>query len=178
MWRLGHVVNRIVHPASLVTKPWLASIRVFGYTNVIHGGDMRDPAKFFKVLSDEARLKMLWLMFHCEELCVCDVMAALGITQSKASRHLLTLRNAGLLVDRREGLWSYYRLGTVDDALAKQHLALLRGTLAKHPDAAPLLRKLRASLNARKRGAACGPAIKDKVRTLPAKRTMRGGKRP
>jgi ArsR family transcriptional regulator, arsenate/arsenite/antimonite-responsive transcriptional repressor len=45
-----------------------------------------------------------------EELCVCDIMGALGITQSKASRHLRYLFNAGLVTDRREGLWMYYRI--------------------------------------------------------------------
>jgi ArsR family transcriptional regulator len=48
---------------------------------------MRDAAQFFKVLADEARLKIIWLLFHHDELWVCDVVAALGITQSKASRH-------------------------------------------------------------------------------------------
>jgi ArsR family transcriptional regulator, arsenate/arsenite/antimonite-responsive transcriptional repressor len=44
---------------------------------------MKDAAQFFKVLADEARLKMLWLLFNHRELCVCDIMAALEITQSK-----------------------------------------------------------------------------------------------
>ena len=57
---------------------------------------MKEPAQFFKVLADESRLKMLWLLFNRQELCVCDVMAVLEITQSKASRHLAALRNAGL----------------------------------------------------------------------------------
>ena len=71
---------------------------------------MKDAAQFFKVLADEARLKIIWLLFHHEELCVCDVMAALGITQSKASRHLATLKHAGLATDRKDGLWSHYAL--------------------------------------------------------------------
>ena len=71
---------------------------------------MREAAEFFKVLSDESRLQILWLLFNSPELCVCDIMAALGTTQSKASRHLATLRHAGLVTDRRDGAWSYYRL--------------------------------------------------------------------
>ena len=43
---------------------------------------MKDAAHFFKALADEARLKIIWLLFHHDELCVCDIMAALGITQS------------------------------------------------------------------------------------------------
>ena len=63
---------------------------------------MKETARFFKVLADEARLQMLWLLFNRRELCVCDIMAVLEITQSKASRHLAALRNAGLATDRLE----------------------------------------------------------------------------
>ena len=86
---------------------------------------MKETARFFKVLADEARLQMLWLLFNNRELCVCDFMEALEITQSKASRHLAALRNAGLATDRKEGLWSYYSLRPVDDELAEAHLKLL-----------------------------------------------------
>ena len=71
---------------------------------------MKEAARFFKALSDESRLKMLWLLLNHRELCVCDVMAVLEITQSKASRHLAALRHIGIATDRREGLWSYYSL--------------------------------------------------------------------
>ena len=116
---------------------------------------MRDAAQFFKVLSDEARLKMLWLLFNHQELCVCDIMEALEITQSKASRHLITLRHAGLVTDRKNGLWSNYALRPVEDELARQHLNLLRATLAKRPDATPLLAQLHDWLQAKNRGARC-----------------------
>ena len=114
---------------------------------------MRGAAQFFKVLADEARLKMLWLLFNHRELCVCDIMEALEITQSKASRHLITLRHAGLVTDRKDGLWSYYALRPIEDELAKQHLNVLRATLAKRRDAAPLLAKLHHWLQAKNRGA-------------------------
>ena len=71
---------------------------------------MRAYAEAYKVLSDETRLVILALLLAYGELCVCDVEAALGITQSKASRHLRYLKNAGLLEDRRSGIWVYYRL--------------------------------------------------------------------
>ena len=116
---------------------------------------MKETAQFFKVLADEARLKMLWLLLHRRELCVCDIMAVLGITQSKASRHLAALRHAGIAVDRKEGLWSYYSLRHGMDALAKEHLKLLRRTLAKRPDSRQLLVRLNAWLKAKKRGETC-----------------------
>jgi ArsR family transcriptional regulator len=114
---------------------------------------MRDTARFFKVLADEARLQMLWLLFNERELCVCDIMAALDITQSKASRHLLTMRHAGLVIDRKDGLWSYYQLRDLDDPLAKRHLLLLRETLAKRPEATSLLAGLHKWLTNKGRGA-------------------------
>jgi ArsR family transcriptional regulator len=119
---------------------------------------MKDAAQFFKVLSDQARLKIIWLLFHHEELCVCDVMAALGITQSKASRHLATLKHAGLATDRKDGLWSHYALRQAQDKLAKTHLALLRRSLAARPDAAPLLKTLQRWLDGKKPGMACAKA--------------------
>jgi ArsR family transcriptional regulator len=119
---------------------------------------MKDAAQFFKVLSDQARLKIIWLLFHHEELCVCDVMAALGITQSKASRHLATLKHAGLVTDRKDGLWSHYALRPAQDKLVKTHLALLRRSLAARPDAAPLLKKLQRWLDGKKPGMACAKA--------------------
>ena len=117
---------------------------------------MKEPAQFFRVLADESRLKMLWLLFNRRELCVCDVMAVLEITQSKASRHLAALRNAGLATDRREGLWSYYSLRPVEDKLIKEHLKLLRTSLSRREDAKQLLRKLNVWLKEKNRNTICG----------------------
>lgn len=119
---------------------------------------MRDAAKFFKVLADESRLQALWLLFNHRELCVCDIMEALAITQSKASRHLLTMRHAGLVTDRKDGLWSYYQLCNVKDPFARRHLELLRETLGKRSDAVALLRRLRRGVLAKGKGAACSPS--------------------
>jgi ArsR family transcriptional regulator, arsenate/arsenite/antimonite-responsive transcriptional repressor len=117
---------------------------------------MKEAAEFFKALADEARLNMLWLLMNHRELCVCDVMAALEITQSKASRHLGTLRNAGLVTGRKDGLWSHYSLRAVDDPLVRAHLKALRKELATRPDAAKLLRKLAAWLGQKDRRCAGG----------------------
>jgi ArsR family transcriptional regulator len=64
----------------------------------------------FKALSDETRLQIVTLLLEQDELCVCDFVGALEQTQSKISRHLRYLYNAGLVQDRREGLWMHYRL--------------------------------------------------------------------
>ena len=71
---------------------------------------MRAPAMLFRALADETRLQMLYLIRQQQELCVCDLENVLGIGQSKASRHLRYLLDAGLLQDRREAIWIYYRI--------------------------------------------------------------------
>ncbi len=103
---------------------------------------MKETAEFFGVLADEARLKMLWLLFNNRELCVCDFVEVLGITQSKASRHLRILYRAGLVTDRRDGLWVYYALRPQEPGLAKGYLAELRAHLAVQPAAVRLLSAL------------------------------------
>jgi ArsR family transcriptional regulator len=73
---------------------------------------MRVLRDTFKSLSDETRLQIVTLLLDNDELCVCDLVGTLGQTQSKISRHLRYLYNAGLVEDRREGLWMHYRLST------------------------------------------------------------------
>lgn len=74
------------------------------------GGNMNDLAKVFKALADDTRLMMLGILLKHGEQCVCAFEDGLGISQSKSSRHLRYLANAGLLDDRREGTWIYYRI--------------------------------------------------------------------
>ncbi|UBM26843.1 metalloregulator ArsR/SmtB family transcription factor [Pseudomonas sp. p1(2021b)] len=71
---------------------------------------MLTPTDFFKSLADETRLRALLLILEHGELCVCELMCALADSQPKISRHLAQLRNAGVLLDRRQGQWVYYRL--------------------------------------------------------------------
>jgi len=78
---------------------------------------MKNEARLFKALSDETRLRILALL-QGGELCVCDLMAVLELPQSTVSRHLATLRNAGLVEDRRQGVWMYYRLAPPGGELA------------------------------------------------------------
>ncbi len=65
---------------------------------------------FFKLLSDDTRLRSLLLMQQEGELCVCELVHALGVIQPKISRHLAALRDAGVVLDRRQGQWIYYRI--------------------------------------------------------------------
>ena len=70
---------------------------------------MRDLVKVYKVLSDESRLRVLNLLLE-RECCVCEVMQALGISQSKASRILSALYDVGFLKLHKDGLWSLYSI--------------------------------------------------------------------
>ncbi len=67
-----------------------------------------DPVKICKALSDETRLRLLWLLDQ-HELSVNDMVDILSSTQSRVSRHLNVLKESGFLELRREGTWSYYR---------------------------------------------------------------------
>ncbi len=68
-------------------------------------------AALFKALSEPVRIRLMFLLLEGgEELCVCDLVETLGLTQSVVSRHLAYLRNHGLVTTRREGVWIYYRV--------------------------------------------------------------------
>jgi ArsR family transcriptional regulator len=91
---------------------------------------MRTLTNVFKALSDETRLQMLGLLLKEGELCVCDFVDVLEITQSKASRHLRHLVNAGLLDDRREGTWVYFRIADRPEPAQAHVIGLLPAVLA------------------------------------------------
>lgn len=71
---------------------------------------MITPEEFTKALSDPTRLRVLMLLIQEEELCVCQLTEALDMVQPKISRHLAVLREKKILLDRRKGLWIFYRL--------------------------------------------------------------------
>ena len=73
------------------------------------GVNLRELVKVFKALSDETRIRLLKLLQQ-RELCVCELMQALDMTQSRISRNLGILKDAGLVQDRRDGLWVHYSL--------------------------------------------------------------------
>jgi len=83
---------------------------------------MRKLAKTFKAMSDETRLRILNILLE-RECCVCEVMQVLDITQSRASRHLITLCDAGFLKFRRQGLWAMYSIDR--EGMDKNHIDLV-----------------------------------------------------
>lgn len=115
---------------------------------------MKNLAQTFKALADETRLRILALLTQ-GELCVCDLMAILQLPQSTVSRHLAYLRNAGLLTDRREGVWMYYRLAEQLPVMQGQTWQGLIAQLLTQQQAERDLVELRQYLS-EKEGARCG----------------------
>lgn len=66
--------------------------------------------QFYKCLADDTRLRCILLIVCKKEMCVCELMQALQEIQPKISRHLALLRKCGLLIDRRQGQWVFYRI--------------------------------------------------------------------
>jgi len=90
---------------------------------------MRELTKLFKALSDETRIRILKVLME-RECCVCEVMQALNISQSRASRNLGILADAGFVKSRRDGLWIIYSIAeqTVNSHTASL-IEMLRSSL-------------------------------------------------
>ena len=88
---------------------------------------MTDPVDLLSALADPTRLGALRLLWDGEEHCVCELMRKLGASQSRMSRHMATLKVAGLVVDRRDAQWVRYRR---HPALAPTVAALVGAALA------------------------------------------------
>jgi len=88
---------------------------------IMNAESAKKKNKVFKALADEIRLRILSLL-TTREMCVCEIMVALDLTQPTASHHLRILENAGLVKDRKEGKWVFYSLS--DLSLVKNVLRL------------------------------------------------------
>ena len=88
---------------------------------------MRELIKAMKALSDETRIRILKVLLE-RECCVCEVMQALDISQTRASRNMSVLHDAGFLKLRKDGLWSLY---SIDREGMKEHLSDLVEAMRK-----------------------------------------------
>ena len=75
----------------------------------------------FKQLGDGSRLRIFWLLCHCEE-CVVNLSAMVGMSSPAVSHHLRLLRAAGLIVNRREGKEVYYTVAATQQAQMLHHM--------------------------------------------------------
>jgi len=90
---------------------------------------MQDLIKALKALSDETRLRIMKILLE-RESCVCEIMQALDISQTRASRNLGILQDVGFLKSRRDGLWVVY---SVDWQAVNRHAISLAKLLKRSP---------------------------------------------
>ena len=83
--------------------------------------DCTQVAEIFKQISDGSRLRILWLLCHCEE-CVSNIAAAMDMSDPAVSHHLKLLRKSGLIESRRDGKEVYYKLADTDQAQLVHHV--------------------------------------------------------
>src|SRR5262245_28228920 len=85
----------------------------------------QQAASWFRALGDETRLKIIECVTEGEQ-CVCDLTDLLSSKQSLLSFHLKTLKDAGILTDRRDGRWVYYSLNPDAVVFLEQFLGTLK----------------------------------------------------
>ncbi len=88
-------------------------------------------SEFFKVMSDETRLRILVLLSQ-KEMCVCEICDMLNVSQPKVSRHLAKLRDADLVRDVRQGQWVFYYVNLNDGTLSELLNIIVRN-INEHP---------------------------------------------
>lgn len=92
-----------------------------------------DVNLLFRAFSDRTRLRILQLV-RGGEVCVGDLVKVLRVPQPTASRHLAYLRRAGLVVARKDGLWSYYSLAPAEGRFHRSLLTCLDSCFAEVPE--------------------------------------------
>jgi DNA-binding transcriptional ArsR family regulator len=105
--RLERLVKSGICPAEDVSE-YATDLRQLVH-EITHENTVKTQSRLFKALSDTTRLKILMLL-NIREMCVCEIMVALDLTQPTASHHLGILEAVGLVKDRREGKWVFYSL--------------------------------------------------------------------
>jgi ArsR family transcriptional regulator len=103
---------------------------------------MKSFIKVMKALSDPNRVKILKILQHRSDMCVCELKSLLHITQPTVSKHLKILEEAGLVQYRKDGLWVNYSLvNGSSNPYAAGLLRELKAWLEDQPDVTTLLEK-------------------------------------
>ena len=83
-------------------------------------------SQIFKACADESRIRILHLIYTNGEMCITDVERILDFTQAKTSRHLIYLKNSGILTYRRNNHWVFYQIKDEVAEIVKQIFQFLR----------------------------------------------------
>ena len=105
--RLERLVKSGICPAEDVSK-YASELRQLVH-EITDENAVKTQSRLFKALADKTRLKILMLL-DIREMCVCEIIVALNLTQPTASHHLGILEAMELVKDRREGKWVFYSL--------------------------------------------------------------------
>ena len=105
--RLERLVKSGICPTEDVSK-YASELRQLVH-EITNENAVKTQSRLFKALSDKTRLKIMMLL-DIREMCVCEIMVALNLTQPTASHHLGILEAVGLVKDRHEGKWVFYSL--------------------------------------------------------------------
>ena len=101
---------------------------------------MDDLAQIFKIFSDKNRLRIIALLSN-RKMCVCELAFVLDVTQPSVSRHLKKMKEAGIILDEQDGLWTNYFLNC-NDSKAKTILKHVETWLKEDDTVASDLKKL------------------------------------
>ena len=105
--RLERLLRTGICPAEDVSK-YASELRQLVH-DITDENTVKTQSRLFKALADTTRLKIM-LLLGIREMCVCEIMVALDLTQPTASHHLGILEAVDLVEDRREGKWVFYSL--------------------------------------------------------------------
>ena len=86
-----------------------------------HGEDFQTLSDLFRQLSDPSRMRIFWILCHCEE-CVINLSAMMEMSSPAVSHHLKLLKSAGLIVSRREGKEVYYKAAESETVHEMHHM--------------------------------------------------------
>lgn len=129
-------------------------------------GDDGLAAETFKALADESRLAVLRMLSHADELCACELLERLDISQPTLSHHMAQLVSAGLVSAERQGRWTHYRLCRERVAKIAAALGGLCGARATEPDETASA-AARASRAERSASLSTGPVALSHTKPLP-----------
>jgi len=120
--RLARLVSSSICPAEDASK-YAEELRELA-DKVANKASAKKESRFFKALADENRIRILKLLM-LREMCVCEIMVALTLTQPTASHHLGILEKEGVIKRRKEGKWVYYAIANLEILEGMKKMGLL-----------------------------------------------------